>query len=187
MSIRGAEATRLAAHAVLSCRVARSPWGPGCPRVTGVSDLEMRAVDMWTDGACKGNPGIGGWGAWMRFGGHEKELCGGETHTTNNIMELTAVIEGLKALKEPCTVTLHVDSTYVMNGIKTWIAGWKRNGWKTAAKKPVKNKELWQELEAQVARHQVSWVWVKGHAGDPGNERADALANKGVEQLRARN
>jgi len=101
-------------------------------------------------------------------------------------MELTAVIEGLKTLKEPCVVTLHVDSTYVMNGIKTWIADWKRNGWKTAAKKPVKNQELWQELDAQVARHQVSWVWVKGHAGDPGNERADELANRGVEQVRAR-
>ncbi len=146
----------------------------------------LPAVDMWTDGACKGNPGIGGWGAWMRFGDHEKELFGGAAHTTNNIMELTAVIEGLKALKEPCAVTLHVDSQYVMNGISKWIAGWKRNGWRTSDKKPVKNQGLWQELDAQVARHQITWVWVKGHAGDPGNERADALANRGVEDVRAR-
>ena len=159
--------------------------GPRCLRVTVVSDDSLRAVDMWTDGACKGNPGIGGWGAWMRFGGHEREICGGEVHTTNNIMELTAVIEGLKTLTERCSVTLHVDSQYVMNGISKWIIGWKRNGWRTADKKPVKNKELWQELDAQVARHDISWVWVKGHAGDPGNERADALANRGVDQARA--
>ena len=142
-------------------------------------------VDMWTDGACKGNPGVGGWGAWMRSDGHERELCGGEALTTNNKMELTAVIEGLKALTEPCAVTLHVDSTYVMQGVKTWMAGWKRNGWRTAAKQPVKNQELWQALDAQAARHDITWVWVKGHAGDPGNERADALANKGVDQVRA--
>lgn len=140
---------------------------------------------MWTDGACKGNPGIGGWGAWMRSGAHERELFGGEAHTTNNKMELTAVIEGLRALKEPCDVTLHVDSTYVMQGVKTWMAGWKRNGWRTADKKPVKNQELWQALDIEVARHHVTWVWVKGHAGDPGNERADQLANKGVEATRA--
>ena len=140
---------------------------------------------MWTDGACKGNPGIGGWGAWMRSGAHERELFGGEAHTTNNKMELTAVIEGLRALKEPCDVTLHVDSTYVMQGVKTWMAGWKRNGWRTADKKPVKNQELWQALDIEVARHHVTWVWVKGHAGDPGNERADELANKGVEATRA--
>ena len=140
---------------------------------------------MWTDGACKGNPGIGGWGAWMRSGAHERELFGGEAHTTNNKMELTAVIEGLRALKEPCDVTLHVDSTYVMQGVKTWMAGWKRNGWCTADKKPVKNQELWQALDIEVARHHVTWVWVKGHAGDPGNERADQLANKGVEATRA--
>ena len=137
-------------------------------------------VEMWTDGACKGNPGVGGWGTWMRFGGHERELCGGEKLTTNNRMELTAVIEGLKALTKPCAVTLHVDSTYVMNGATKWILGWKRNGWRTGDKKPVKNVELWQELDAQMARHSITWVWVKGHAGDPGNERADALANKGV-------
>lgn len=140
---------------------------------------------MWTDGACKGNPGVGGWGAWMRSGAHERELFGGEAHTTNNKMELTAVIEGLRALKEPCDVTLHVDSTYVMQGVKTWMAGWKHNGWRTADKKPVKNQDLWQALDTEVARHHITWVWVKGHAGDPGNERADQLANKGVDATRA--
>lgn len=140
---------------------------------------------MWTDGACKGNPGVGGWGAWMRSGAHERELFGGEAHTTNNKMELTAVIEGLRALKEPCDVTLHVDSTYVMQGVNTWMAGWKRNGWRTADKKPVKNQDLWQALDTEVARHHITWVWVKGHAGDPGNERADQLANKGVDATRA--
>ena len=144
-----------------------------------------RQVDMWTDGACKGNPGVGGWGALLRSGGHEKELFGGAAVTTNNQMELTAVIEGLRALNQPCAVTLHVDSTYVMQGVQSWMAGWKRNGWKTKDKKPVKNQELWQALDAEVARHDVTWVWVKGHAGDPGNERADALANKGVEQVRS--
>ncbi len=145
---------------------------------------ELTAVEMWTDGACKGNPGLGGWGAWMRSGGHELELFGGEVLTTNNRMELTAVIQGLRALTRPCRVTLHVDSAYVMNGVQRWIAGWKRNGWRTADKKPVKNVELWQELDAEVARHVISWVWVKGHSGDPGNERADALANRGVESVR---
>lgn len=137
-------------------------------------------VEMWTDGACKGNPGPGGWGAWMRFGEHERELCGGEVVTTNNRMELTAVIEGMRALTRPCRVTLHVDSSYVMNGVQRWMPGWKRNGWRTADKKPVKNVDLWQALDAELARHDVQWVWVKGHSGDPGNERADALANKGV-------
>lgn len=141
-------------------------------------------VEMWTDGACKGNPGLGGWGALLRFGEHEKELFGGEKVTTNNRMELTAVVEALRALTRPSTVIIHVDSSYVMNGMKTWIAGWKRNGWKTASKQPVKNVDLWQALDAEVAEHQVSWVWVKGHAGDPGNERADALANKGVNSVR---
>lgn len=145
---------------------------------------ELTAVEMWTDGACKGNPGPGGWGAWMRSGEHERELCGGEALTTNNRMELTAVIEGLRALTRPCQVTLYVDSSYVMNGVRSWLAGWKRNGWRTADKKPVKNVELWQELDAEVARHTVRWVWVKGHAGDPGNERADALANRGVQTVK---
>jgi ribonuclease HI len=140
----------------------------------------MSSVEMWTDGACKGNPGPGGWGVWMRSGDHERELFGGESLTTNNRMELTAVIEGLRALKRPCAVTLYVDSTYVMHGLTRWLAGWKRNGWMTSAKKPVKNAELWRALDAEVARHEVTWVWVKGHAGDVGNERADALANRGV-------
>lgn len=141
-------------------------------------------VEMWTDGACKGNPGPGGWGALLRSGAHEKEIFGGDPATTNNRMELTAVVEALRALKASSEVTIHVDSSYVMNGMRTWIAGWKRNGWRTADKKPVKNVDLWQALDAEVARHQVRWVWVKGHAGDPGNERADALANKGVDTVR---
>ena len=116
----------------------------------------------------------------MRTGGHERELCGGENPTTNNRMELTAVIEGLRALTRPCAVTLHVDSSYVMNGMQKWLPGWKRNGWRTADKKPVKNVDLWQALDIEVARHTVAWVWVKGHSGDPGNERADQLANRGV-------
>lgn len=141
---------------------------------------DLPFVEMWTDGACKGNPGPGGWGALLRSGEHERELFGGEAVTTNNRMELTAVIEGLRALTKPCSVRLHVDSTYVMHGITRWITGWKRNGWMTGAKKPVKNQDLWQALDAEVARHRIEWVWVKGHAGDPGNERADALANRGV-------
>ena len=144
----------------------------------------MTDVQIWTDGACKGNPGPGGWGALLRFGSHEKELFGGESVTTNNRMELMAVIQAMRALTRPCEVTLHVDSTYVMKGIGEWIAGWKRNGWKTSAKKPVRNAELWRELDAELARHRVTWVWVKGHAGDEGNERADVLANLGVEQVR---
>ena len=135
---------------------------------------------LYTDGACKGNPGSGGWGVLLRYGEHEKELCGGEADTTNNRMELTAVIRGLQALNRPCVVIIHTDSQYVKNGMEEWIHGWKRNGWKTATRKPVKNAELWQELDRLVASHQVSWQWVKGHAGHPDNERADQLANIGV-------
>lgn len=145
----------------------------------------MSDVIIYTDGACKGNPGPGGWGAWLRSGEHERELCGGEAQTTNNRMELVAVIEALGALKRPSRVQLFVDSEYVRNGITTWIHGWKRRGWRTADNKPVKNVDLWQRLEAAVAPHQIEWHWVRGHTGDPGNERADALANRGVEAARA--
>lgn len=158
------------------------------PRIDGGATATdaLTVVEMWTDGACKGNPGVGGWGVLMRSQGRERELFGGDPMTTNNKMELTAVIEGLRALTRPCDVTLHVDSSYVMNGMTSWIVGWKRNGWRTSDKKPVKNVELWQALDAEVARHEVRWVWVKGHAGDPGNERADELANRGVDQVRDR-
>ena len=139
----------------------------------------MDEVVIYTDGACKGNPGPGGWGAWLRSGAHERELSGGEKQTTNNRMELTAVIEALNALNRPCRVTLFTDSEYVRNGITKWIHGWKSRGWVTADKKPVKNAELWQALDAAAARHRVDWRWVRGHAGDAGNERADALANAG--------
>lgn len=149
------------------------------------NSAELPFVEMWTDGACRGNPGVGGWGAWMRSGDHERELFGGQPSTTNNRMELTAVIEGLSALTRRCRVVVHVDSNYVKNGIERWLAGWKRNGWRTAAKQPVKNAELWQHLDAVAARHEVSWRWVRGHSGDPGNERADALANRGVESVLA--
>ena len=148
----------------------------------------MNPVDIYTDGACKGNPGPGGWGAWLKSADSQKELFGGELGTTNNRMELTAVIEGLSALKRPCKVTLYVDSQYVLKGMTEWIAGWKSKGWKTASKQPVKNVDLWQRLDALVsgAGHEIEWVWVRGHNGDPGNERADMLANRGVEQaLRA--
>jgi ribonuclease HI len=141
----------------------------------------MTDVTIYTDGACKGNPGPGGWGAWMRAGAHEKELWGGERQTTNNRMEMMAVIESLGTLKRRCKVAIYTDSEYVKNGITTWIHNWKRRGWRTADNKPVKNVELWQRLDVLVAQHEVSWHWVKGHAGDPGNERADALANRGVE------
>lgn len=142
----------------------------------------MNHVVIYTDGACKGNPGPGGWGVYLRSDGHEKELWGGERETTNNRMELTAVIEALAALKRPCRVSLYLDSEYVRKGITEWIHGWKRKGWTTAAKQPVKNADLWQRLDSLVhgGIHQIEWHWVKGHAGDPGNERADALANRGV-------
>ena len=146
----------------------------------------MKDVVIYTDGACKGNPGPGGWGAWLRSGGHEKELWGGEDQTTNNRMELTAVIESLAALKAPSRVTLHLDSEYVRNGITSWIHNWKRRGWRTASNQAVKNVDLWQRLDALTQAHQIDWRWVRGHAGDEGNERADALANRGVDELRAR-
>ena len=141
---------------------------------------ENDRVTIFTDGACSGNPGPGGWGAILRFGEHERELCGGERETTNNRMELTAAIEALNALKRACTVDLHTDSTYVRSGIKEWLAGWKRKNWKTAANKPVKNVELWQALDEARQRHDVTWHWVKGHAGHDGNERADELARQGM-------
>ena len=142
----------------------------------------MKHVELYTDGACKGNPGPGGWGALLRFGDIERELCGGEPETTNNRMELMAAIEGLRALKQRCQVTLTTDSVYVRDGVTRWMANWKRNGWKTANKKPVKNQDLWQALDAQCQRHTIDWQGVKGHSGHPGNERADELANRGIDQ-----
>ena len=141
-------------------------------------------VEIWTDGACKGNPGWGGWGALMVHGRHEKELCGGEPDTTNNRMEILAVIQALAALKRPCHVIVHTDSQYVQKGMNEWLDGWKRRGWRTADKKPVKNADLWQTLDQLVQQHTVDWRWVRGLNGDPGNERADQLANRGVEQAR---
>jgi ribonuclease HI len=145
---------------------------------------ELPHVEIATDGACKGNPGPGGWGVLLRFGAREKELSGGERLTTNNRMELTAAIRGLEALKGPCRVTLSTDSRYVMDGLTKWIKGWQRNGWKTADKKPVKNAELWQELLAAAAPHRIEWTWVKGHAGHPDNERADRLASDAADKAR---
>lgn len=142
-----------------------------------MTDGEMTLVEIATDGACKGNPGPGGWGALIRSGTHEKEISGGEAATTNNRMELMAAIRALEALKRPCRVTLSTDSRYVMDGLTKWIAGWQKNGWKTAARQPVKNADLWQQLLAASAPHRISWEWVKGHAGHPDNERADRLAS----------
>jgi ribonuclease HI len=143
-------------------------------------------VAIWTDGACSGNPGPGGWGAILRFGDREKELCGGEPATTNNRMELTAAIVALEALTRPCAVDLHTDSQYVRNGVTSWMEAWKARGWKTADRKPVKNVELWLRLEAAAERHDVRWHWVRGHAGDEMNERADALARQGMAPFQAR-
>jgi ribonuclease HI len=146
--------------------------------------MNMSEVTLYTDGACKGNPGVGGWGAFLQSGRHSKELFGGEANTTNNRMELTAVIQGLAALKRPCIVNIYTDSQYVKNSMQEWIHNWKARGWKTASKQPVKNVELWQALDAEVNKHQVHWHWIKGHAGNPGNEKADELANRGVELIK---
>ena len=145
----------------------------------------MKAVTAYTDGACRGNPGPGGWGAILRYGENERELRGGERQTTNNRMELMAAIEALGALKEPCRVALYTDSRYVRDGITRWLPGWRRRGWKTRARKPVKNQDLWMRLDDLDQTHEVDWHWVKGHAGHPGNERADALANLGLDQALA--
>ena len=143
----------------------------------------MKEVIIYTDGACRGNPGPGGWGALNKYDTAEKEIFGGQNNSTNNQMELSAAIEGLQALKEPCNVKLFTDSKYVMDGITQWIENWKKNNWKTSAKKEVKNKALWQQLDHLMAYHQVQWHWVKGHSGDPGNEMADLLANKGIDSI----
>ena len=143
----------------------------------------MKDVIIYTDGACRGNPGPGGWGALIKFDIVQKEIFGGQNNTTNNQMELSAAIEGLSTLKEPCSVELFTDSRYVMDGITQWIQNWKKNNWKTSSKKEVKNKELWQKLDQLMTYHQVKWRWVKGHSGDPGNETADLLANKGIESI----
>lgn len=142
---------------------------------------EEDCVVIYADGACKGNPGPGGWGAWLSFKGHEKEMCGGEPLTTNNRMELTAVIRALQALSRPCKIKLFTDSIYVQKGITEWVHGWKARNWRTSDKKPVKNEDLWRQLDDIAKPHQIEWLWVKGHNGDVGNEKADALANKGVE------
>jgi ribonuclease HI len=137
-------------------------------------------IDIFTDGACSGNPGPGGWGAILRRGGHEREICGGEGATTNNRMELTAVIEALKALKGPSSVIIHTDSRYVMDGAEKWLKGWQAKGWKTADKKPVKNEDLWRALDEELRKHKIAWRWVRGHDGHPENERADALARSAI-------
>ncbi|URQ70343.1 ribonuclease HI [SAR86 cluster bacterium] len=143
----------------------------------------MKALEIYTDGACRGNPGAGGWGVYLLYKNEKKEFYGGKLNTTNNQMELTAAIEGLKVLKEPCKVKLYTDSKYVMDGINNWIANWKKNNWKTASKKDVKNKDLWIELDAETCKHEIEWIWVKGHSGNIGNEKADALANMGIDNL----
>ena len=145
--------------------------------------MDNKKVEIFTDGACKGNPGPGGWGALLRYGNKEKEINGYEPSTTNNIMELTAVIEALKQIKKPYDINITTDSTYVKNGITDWIQNWKNNGWKTAAKKSGKNKELWIELDSLIQAHKINWIWVKGHSGHPENERADELANNAIIEL----
>jgi ribonuclease HI len=145
--------------------------------------MNEEAIEIYTDGACKGNPGVGGWGALLRSAGNERELFGGEIHTTNNRMELMGAIAALEALKRPCHVVLHTDSKYVQQGISVWVHSWKLRGWKTADKKPVKNEDLWRRLDELASKHHIQWVWIKGHAGHDGNERADELANRGVAQM----
>jgi ribonuclease HI len=152
-------------------------------RVPPVPIADRPSVLIYTDGACKGNPGPGGWGAWLSSGSHQRELSGGAAATTNQRMELTAAIEALSALTRACDVELYTDSKYVLNGMTSWIKGWKRNGWMTADRQPVKNADLWRALAAAAAPHNVEWRWVRGHAGDPGNERADALANAGAQSV----
>lgn len=152
--------------------------------MASTSEKTSDAIEIYTDGACSGNPGPGGWGVFLKWRGHEKELSGGEPDTTNNRMELMAAIQALESLKRASAVDLHTDSTYVKDGITKWIHGWKRNGWKTSAKKPVKNEDLWKRLDAALSDHQVSWHWVKGHAGHPGNERADELATTAAQAIK---
>jgi ribonuclease HI len=152
--------------------------------VTAPAGVEDNVVDIFTDGACSGNPGPGGWGAVLRYRGRERELAGSEPHTTNNRMELMAAIQALETLKRACTVRLHTDSQYLRTGITSWIHGWKRNGWRTADKKPVKNADLWQRLDAALGPHKIEWIWVRGHSGHPENERADALARGAIAAMR---
>ena len=202
-SLRREEGSRHAPHyARMETQVAPA-WGPGCHRCGGakhnfattirrwvvLNEYECMkkedVVEIWTDGACKGNPGLGGWGVLLKSGVHEKTLSGGEPDTTNNRMEMMAVIQALRALKRPCQVRLHTDSQYVHRGMTEWLPGWQARGWRTADKKPVKNADLWQELLLLAAQHEIDWKWVRGHDGDPGNERADVLANQGVEKARS--
>lgn len=162
--------------------------GGRLPRMDNGDEVDQgstRRVVVYTDGACSGNPGPGGWGVWLRYGEHERELYGGEAQTTNNRMELMAAIQALESLKRPVPVLVHTDSSYVRNGITSWVHGWKKRGWKTADKKPVKNVDLWQRLEELNSRHQVEWRWVRGHSGDEGNDRADALACRGRDEAAA--
>jgi ribonuclease HI len=188
------DSSRRAGKALHPCaKVHAKPLAQRCSKKRAQSRITSKSimntedtVEIWTDGACKGNPGPGGWGVLLKRGSVEKTLYGGEPLTTNNRMEMMAVIEALRALTRPCKVTLHIDSQYVMKGMTEWIHGWKQRGWRTADKKPVKNADLWLLLDGLVTQHDITWRWVKGHAGDPGNERADLLANRGVEDARSR-